>query len=176
MGSNNDLLHKLEDGQLDAILISTSDSSIDAQRYDQLPLFQDDIFLAAPASSKMATEGTADLRDFRQEKFVSLAEGFATSHGFQEAFQAAGIEPDIVTRVNDIFSMLRLVQAGVGYTLIPGRMKGGYENTVRLLPLAEAYQMRQTIARVFPHSREHDPNLLALAAESRMYALAGRKR
>ena len=176
MGSNNDLLHKLEDGQLDAILISTSDSTVDAQRYDQLPLFQDDIFLAAPASAELASEGTADLRDFKQKKFVSLAEGFATYHGFQEAFQVAGFEPDIVTRVNDIFSMLSLVQAGVGYTLIPGRMKGVYENTVKLLPLAEAYQMRQTISLVFPHSRENDPNLLALAAESRMYALASRKR
>ena len=112
MGSNNDLLHKLEDGQLDAILISTSDSNVDAQRYDQLPLFQDDIFLAAPASAELASEGTADLRDYKQEKFVSLAEGFATYHGFQEAFQVAGFEPDIVTRVNDIFSMLSLVQAG----------------------------------------------------------------
>jgi len=73
--------------------------------------------------------------------------------------------------VNDIFSMLSLVQAGVGYTLIPGRMKGVYENTVRLMPLAEPYQMRQTIALVYPHSRERDPNLLALAAECRMYAL-----
>ncbi len=135
-----------------------------------------DIFLAAPASAELASEGAADLRDYKQKKFVSLAEGFATYHGFQEAFQIAGFEPDIVTRVNDIFSMLSLVQAGVGYTLIPGRMKGVYANTVKLLPLTETYQMRQTISLVFPHSREHDPNLLALAAESRMYALASRKR
>ncbi len=171
MGSNSHLLGRMEEGQLDAVLISTSDSPVDTQRYDQIPLFQDDIFLAAPASSELATEGTADLRDFRQAKFVALAEGFATYHGFQEAFQVAGFDPDIVTRVNDIFSMLSLVQAGVGYTLIPGRMKGVYENTVRLIPLAEPYQMRQTIALVYPHSRERDPNLLALAAECRMYAL-----
>lgn len=176
MGSNSDLLQKLDDGQLDAILISTSDADIDPQRYDQLPLFQDDIFLATPASAELAAESQADLRDFKQQKFVSLAEGFATYHGFQEAFQIAGFEPDIVARVNDIFSMLSLVQAGVGYTLIPGRMKGVYENTVKLLPLADAYQMRQIISLVFLHSREHDPNLLALAAESRMYALSSKKR
>jgi LysR family malonate utilization transcriptional regulator len=171
MGSNQVLIDRLGNQQLDAILISTSDSEIDDHYYDQLPLFQDDIYLAAPANSELSTEGTADLRDFRQKKFVSLAEGFATYHGFQEAFQVAGFEPDIVTRVNDIFSMLSLVQAGVGYTLIPGRMKGVYANTVKMIPLAEPYQMRQTISLVFARSRGHDPNLLALAAESRMFAL-----
>lgn len=176
MGSNADLLSRLENRQLDAILISSNDSSIDPQRYDIVPLFKDDIFLAAPARSHPTVldhkiEGAVDLRDFRHKKFVSLAEGFATYHGFQEAFQVAGFEPDIVTRVNDIFSMLSLVQAGVGYSLSPGRMKGVYESTVRMLPLEKQYQMRQALALVYPHSREHDPNLLALAAESRMYAL-----
>ncbi|KQN48311.1 LysR family transcriptional regulator [Serratia sp. Leaf50] len=170
MGSNETLLSRLAAQQLDAILISTSDSFIDDQLYENLPLFKDDIYLAVPADSALVTEGTVDLRDFRQQKFVSLAEGFATYHGFQEAFQIAGFEPDIVTQVNDIFSMLSLVQAGVGCTLIPGRMKGVYADTVKLLPLAEPYQMRQTIALVFARSRERDPNLLALAAESRMYA------
>lgn len=172
MGSNEFLLNRLSEQQLDAILISTSDSIIDQHLYETLPLFEDDIYLAAPAGSSLNVEGPVDLRDFRQQKFVSLAEGFATYHGFQEAFQIADFEPDIVTRVNDIFSMLSLVQAGVGFTLIPGRMKGVYADTVKLMPLAEPYQMRQTLSLVFSRAREHDPNLLALAAESRMYALS----
>lgn len=171
MGSNQDLLAKLEDQQLDAILISVSDMQIDPARFETLPLFIDDIYLAAPASSRLYVKGPADLRDFKDEKFVSLTEGFATYHGFQEAFHIAGFEPHIVTRVNDIFSMINLVQAGVGHTLLPGRMKRIYEHSVRLMALASPYQMRQTIALVFARSREHDPDMLALVAEGRMYAL-----
>ena len=135
-----------------------------------LPLFHDDIFLAAPASAKLNSNGLADLRDYKDQKFVSLAEGFATYAGFQDAFQIAGFEPEIVTRVNDIFSMLSLVQAGVGFTLMPGRMKKVYENSVQLLKLAQPYQMQQLIAIVFARNREQDPSLRALAAEGRMYA------
>jgi LysR family malonate utilization transcriptional regulator len=135
-----------------------------------LPLFHDEIYLAAPASASLDTTKPADLRDYRQEKFVSLAEGFATYAGFQEAFHIAGFEPEIVTRVNDIFSMLSLVQAGIGFSLMPGRMKKAYENSVQLLKLAQPYQMQQQIAIVFARNRERDPNLLALAAEGRMYA------
>ncbi|STW79447.1 malonate utilization transcriptional regulator [Klebsiella michiganensis] len=112
----------------------------------------------------------AELRDYARRKFVSLAEGFATYAGFQDAFQVAGFEPEIVTRVNDIFSMISLVQAGVGFALLPGRMKKVYENDVQLLKLAEPYQMRQLISIVYSHHRERDADLLALAAEGRMYA------
>ena len=170
MGSNETLLHKLEEGSLDAILISISESELDSANLEMLPLFHDEIFLAAPAAAKLNPSAPADLRDYRQQKFVALAEGFATYAGFQEAFHIAGFEPEIVTRVNDIFSMLSLVQAGVGFTLMPGRMKKVYENSVQLLKLAQPYQMQQQIAIVFARNREHDPNLLALAAEGRMYA------
>lgn len=170
MGSNQMLLNMLEDGVLDAILISISESEIDRNRLEVLPLFQDDIFLAASSTFPLDTSRLADLRDYHNQKFVSLAEGFATYNGFQEAFHIAGFEPEIVTRVNDIFSMISLVQAGVGLALMPGRMKKVYENSVQLLKLADPYQMQQSIAIVFARNREHDPNLLALAAEGRMYA------
>lgn len=170
MGSNDTLLHMLEDGTLDAIIISISESDIDRNNMEVLPLFHDDIFLAAPASASLNTDSLADLRDYRDQKFVSLAEGFATYAGFQEAFHIAGFEPEIVTRVNDIFSMLSLVQAGVGFTLMPGRMKKVYESSVQLLKLSPPYQMQQLIAIVFSRNREQDPNLRALAAEGRMYA------
>lgn len=170
MGSNDALLRMLEDGILDAILISISESEIDHNTLEVLPLFHDDIYLAAPASASLDTTKLADLRDYRDQKFVSLAEGFATYVGFQEAFHIAGFEPEIVTRVNDIFSMLSLVQAGVGFTLMPGRMKKMYEGSVKLQKLSQPYQMQQLIAIVFARNREMDPNLLALAAEGRMYA------
>ncbi len=170
MGSNDALLTMLEDGILDAILISISESELDRNNLEVLPLFHDDIYLAAPASASLDPTKLADLRDYRDQKFVSLAEGFATYAGFQEAFHIAGFEPEIVTRVNDIFSMLSLVQAGVGFALMPGRMKKMYEGSIKLQKLSQPYQMQQLIAIVFARNRERDPNLLALAAEGRMYA------
>lgn len=170
MGSNQMLLDMLEDDALDAILIATNEGEYNHSAFDVVPLFEDDIFLAAPATEQLNTTELADLRDYADRKFVSLAEGFATYAGFQEAFQVAGFEPEIVTRVNDIFSMISLVQAGVGFALLPGRMKKVYENDVQLLKLAEPYQMRQLISIVYSHHRERDADLLALAAEGRMYA------
>ena len=76
MGSNDTLLHMLDEGSLDAILISISESDIDRNSLEVLPLFHDDIFLAAPASATLNAHGPADLRDYKHQKFVALAEGF----------------------------------------------------------------------------------------------------
>ena len=90
MGSNETLLHMLDEGSLDAILISISESDIDRNSPEVLPLFHDDIFLAAPASATLNTRGPADLRDYKDRKFVSLAEGFATYAGFRRRFISPG--------------------------------------------------------------------------------------
>lgn len=123
MGSNQMLLNMLEDDALDAILIATQQDELSDQTFDQIPLFEDDIFLASPATEPADILRPAELRDYAGCQFISLAEGFATYKGFQEVFQVAGFEPEIVTRVNDIFSMISLVQAGAGLALMPGRMK-----------------------------------------------------
>lgn len=170
MGSNQMLLNMLEDDALDAILIATNNGEFSDSLFDVVPLFYDDIFLAAPAGETLDLSRPADLRDYADRDFVSLAEGFATYAGFQEAFQVAGFEPRVVTKVNDIFSMVSLVQAGMGLALLPGRMKKVYENNIQLVSLAEPYQMRQQISIVYSHRRERDQELLALAAEGRMYA------
>ena len=168
MNSNQNLLAGLEEGQLDAALISVSDKKAELSGLEVLPLFEDDIYFAMPVSAVRPLADTVDLADFAHEKFVTLNEGFATAESFRQAFDVAGFEPEVVTRLNDVFSLMNLVQAGVGCSLVPKRVKKVFENSVRLLPLAEKYQKSQTVALVFPKTRERDPDMLALVAEARM--------
>ena len=99
---------------------------------------------------------------------VTLGDGFVTSHSFEHAFRQAGYVPETVLRVSDIFSLMNLVGGGMGYSLLPGRV-AGFSARVDLLPLDERYASHQTITLLLPRTRERDPNLLALAAECRMY-------
>ncbi|MDI9701454.1 LysR substrate-binding domain-containing protein, partial [Burkholderia cenocepacia] len=52
-----------------------------------------------------------------------LGEGFATHHGFMEAFRPAGVAPNVVMRVGNIFSLINLVSGGVGCSLLPDRAR-----------------------------------------------------
>jgi LysR family malonate utilization transcriptional regulator len=165
LGSNADLLHKLRQNVIDAALMAVPGDDPDIV---SIPLFDDEIFFAAPAGSPYAKETAIDLRLCANEKYVSLGEGFVTYQGFLEAFRVAGFSPKVVMQVGDIFSLMNLVSAGLGYTLLPGRVRNVFGDKLQLIPLKPEFRMRQTIGVNFLRIRERDPNLLALAAVCRM--------
>ncbi|MBA1272888.1 LysR family transcriptional regulator [Stutzerimonas azotifigens] len=170
LGSNVDLFYKLKSMELDAILVSLNDSVSDAD-CAQVPLFSDDIFLAAPADSPVARQAEIDLSELRDATFLTLTQGFATHQDGNRVFRQAGFEPQVAMQVNDIFTLLSMVNSGVGYALLPGRVGMVYESGVRLIPLRADYRLQQHIGVVFLKAKERDPNLLALLAECRMYSL-----
>jgi LysR family malonate utilization transcriptional regulator len=167
LGSNAELLSNLGEGRLDAIVIGLQ-APVDDPQLLGVPLFEDDICLAAPADSPYARLPQIDLRELRHEKFITLGSGFVTSDSFDHAFRQAGFVPETTMRVGDIFSLINLVSGGMGYSLLPGRV-AQFSERIKLVPLAAQYASRQTITLLIAKSRERDPNLLALAAESRMY-------
>ena len=161
LGSNADLLQKLRDGGVDAVLMAIPGEAPDVESE---PLFEDDIFFAAPVDSRYAGMKEVDLGACTGERFVSLSEGFVTHSGFMESFRIAAFAPQVVMQTGDIFSLMNLVSGGVGCTLLPGRVRGALPHNVRLIPLQAKYLVRQTIAVNFLRTRERDPNLLALLA------------
>lgn len=168
LGSNADLLQKLKQGSIDAALMGVPEPD---PEIESIALFEDDIFFAAPADSPYAAMPAVDLRACRDEPFVSLSEGFVTYSGFVEAFRIAEFTPNVVMKVGDIFSLMNLVGGGIGCTLLPGRVRGVLPSNVQLIPLQAKYLMRQRIGACFLRTRERDPNLLALLAASRAYAI-----
>jgi len=164
LGSNADLLAKLRTSQVDAVLMGLPSP---ANELLTLPLFEDDIYFALPAGDPKGLREEIDLREFSEANFVSLSEGFATSESFTEIFRLAGYAPNLVTRVGDIYTLMNLVAGGVGYTLLPGRVREVLGDRVQLVPLAAPYRLRQTIGLAFMRVRERDPNILALSAVCR---------
>jgi LysR family malonate utilization transcriptional regulator len=170
LGSNADLVMKLKKGEIDGVLAAVPESDPDIE---SIALFEDDIFFAAPVGSPYAEMDAVDLRACADERFVSLGEGFVTFSGFVEAFRVAHFTPNVVMKVGDIFSLMNLVSGGVGFTLLPGRVREVFKDKVQLIPLQPQYLMRQTIGLSFMRTRERDPNLLALASVCRMAHRAG---
>lgn len=170
MNSSRELLAQLNEGQLDAILVSLPGKKVELAGLETLPLFEDTFYLAVPLSSSVPLAEPVELSDLKEEKFVTMNDGFATAQCFSDAFAEAGFEPVVVTRLNDIFSLMNMVQAGVGLSLVPRRIGKVFDSSVRLVGLAEKYRKKQTVALVFPKSRERDPDILALVAEARMMA------
>src|SRR5690606_34495677 len=170
LGSNVDLLYKLKNMELDAILVSLNGSVTD-QGCEQVPLFSDDIYLATPADSPFADQSEVDLSDLRDATFITLSQVLATHQDGNRVFDLAGFKPQVGMEVNDIFTLLSMINSGVGYALLLGRVGVVYESGVRLVPLQARYHLQQHIGVVYLKAKERDTNPLVLLAESRMYSL-----
>jgi LysR family malonate utilization transcriptional regulator len=90
LGSNQLLLEQLHASRLDAIIVALRGTHSDAQLLS-VPLFEDEIFFAAPIDSPYAKTARLDLADARGEKFVSLNDEFATAANFNDSVRAGEI-------------------------------------------------------------------------------------
>jgi len=167
MGSDRELRQALAEGKLDAAVLCVG-AAAPPGAWQTVPLFEDRLQLAAPLHSRYANAAPVELEALREEAFVRLVDGFVTTDNFDQAFQQAGFTPRVVLSVAETFSLINLVSGGIGYSLLPGRV-AEFSPRLSLLPLAPRYAAFQQVALMFPPSRERDPNLLALAAECRMY-------
>lgn len=166
LGSTRELLKKLKDDQLDALIVIMTDPPEDRDVV-ALTLFEDKLSFAAPLGSPYAKRKRIDLAELKNEKFVALQEDFLTVEAQKKGFERAGFRPHVVMRARNLFSLANLVAEGIGYGLLPNRV-GLFTTQVQLIPLEERYASSQRATLLLPRLREREPNLLALTAECRL--------
>lgn len=166
LGSNEELLKKLYEGTIDAVVIAAPSEEL-LEELEAIHLFEDDLYLASSKGNKPKA-AEVDLSEYEGEKFLTLQEGFATTSGFYVAFKLAGFTPNIVMKVGDIFSLMNMVSGDMGRTLLPGRVRALMGNAIEFTPLQAKYQVTQRIGLMYLKANESNPNILALAAEARM--------
>lgn len=164
LGSNADLLRKLREGTIDAALMGHQPDAADLESEG---LFEDEIGFAAPVGSRFASLSAVDLGACAHEPFVALTEGFVTLDAFNAAFRVAGFTPALSMRTGDIFSLMNMVQGGVGCTLLPERVRPALPPGVVMVPLQARFRVSQSIVLHFLRTRERDPDVLALLAVCR---------
>ena len=166
LDSNAVLFKKLNNLELDVILVSL-DQDFHNPDYISLKLFSDDVLLAVPADSELAKATEIDLTSLENETFVTLTQEFATHRDSVMAFNRAGFRPNIVMQVSDIFSLISMVSAGMGYAILPRRVESVFENKIKLIKLKGLEDIKQDISMVCLASRESDPRILSCIAECR---------
>jgi LysR family malonate utilization transcriptional regulator len=166
LGSNEELMKKLSEGVIDAVVIATPSGKL-PDGVQVVPLFDDQLFFASSKRNK-PQQVNIDLAQYRDEKYLTLQDGFATTSGFYEAFKLAGFKPNVVMKVGDIFSLMNMVSGDMGIALLPGRVKTLMGDAITFTPLLPKYEVTQHIALMYLQANESNPNILALAAEARM--------
>ena len=122
----------LYDGQID-LGFTNSDAVLPPGH--QL-LYEDRMVAVLPKEHPLAGAAEITLRDLAAEPFLVLDEGgFST---VLRAFQAEGLLPDVRFRVYDDYTILAMVQQGLGNSILYERVAVGFEHQVAVVPLQNA--------------------------------------
>jgi DNA-binding transcriptional LysR family regulator len=117
------------------------------------------------------------LYSLRNEPFVVISRSTSVSYfdHLVQTCRAAGFSPRIVQQVNELFTVLNLVQAGVGVSLVPSSASLMRVPHVRLLDtgLAEAKWRIGLVWRKLDHSDPLVRNFIGLARRPRSAAPPG---
>ncbi|WP_128112498.1 LysR substrate-binding domain-containing protein [Polynucleobacter necessarius] len=117
-------MKKLSEGAVDAVVIAVPASGL-PEGIQVIRLFEDELYFAS-SKNKKPKQAEIDLSEYQNEKFLTLQDGFATTSGFYEAFKLAGLSPNVVMKVGDIFSPHEYGFQRYGDDAIAGQGEGAY--------------------------------------------------
>jgi LysR family transcriptional regulator, hydrogen peroxide-inducible genes activator len=109
------LLRGLEENELDLALISDSTPN---PRIRIENLFSEELLLCLPAGHALVHQRVVVAADLQQEKFILMQEGHCLGAQAQRFCQTKGLRPQISCRSAQIATVLAMVQAGLGISLI----------------------------------------------------------
>ena len=103
-----------------------------------------------PADHSLADHASVTLEELSKEPFLLLEEGNLSEP--LEAFRQLGLEPDITLRVHDDYSILSMIETGLGISILPELVlrKTNYE--VAILPIEPAVTRKIGLVMKEKHS------------------------
>lgn len=120
-------IEALEQGQLDVGILRTP---VQSAQLTVKTLFFDPFMVVMPAV-KQPFGSRAQLADFIKDKpFIFFNKEYAPQYHDKlvEICNRMGFEPDITHKVNNVHSILQLVEAGLGVSILPLSLKQQYAN------------------------------------------------
>ncbi|MDV6250682.1 LysR substrate-binding domain-containing protein [Vibrio sp. EA2] len=171
-GSNQTLLQRLDKMEIDVALIAQPHAST-SSTYTVMPIYQDHMVIAISNASPLAKKSKIALEELTNEKLITLSPGFATYEHCIACFQRDKIKPAIGMQVEDIFTLMNLIQSGVGYSIVPARLKERYQPHVTFVEIDTLHPEPepQTVSLVCLKTKEREIGILSCIAECRLYAL-----
>jgi LysR family hydrogen peroxide-inducible transcriptional activator len=138
------LVADLVRGELDAIVISPP---VEAAPPLQLrPLFEDEFLLALPRGHRLAARRRVKLADLRDEAMILLGDAHCLRGQALELCRRAGYAPRIAIQSAQLDTVLGLVEAGLGLSLVPASARPTLRHrNVQFRPLGPERASRQIV-------------------------------
>jgi LysR family hydrogen peroxide-inducible transcriptional activator len=134
------LERRMDDGEVDLALLSTCES----QDLAREPLGEEPLLVAVPEGHRLTKRERVTWRDLRHERFLALHRAHCLSRQVEELCSARGLRPELAAQGAQLITIVRMVRAGLGLSLVPQMMADDEGNQgCRFLPFVEPVPMRE---------------------------------
>jgi LysR family hydrogen peroxide-inducible transcriptional activator len=110
------LLDRLRAGTIDVAVLALP---IRGHEFETSPLLTERLFAALPKKHRLAKRNTLSLKDLRTEPFLLLRDGHCFRDTAVAACDRARLHPQIVFESGQFSSLLSMVGAGMGVSIVP---------------------------------------------------------
>jgi LysR family transcriptional regulator, hydrogen peroxide-inducible genes activator len=142
------LLDRLRAGAIDVAILALP---IRGHEFETAPLLTERLFAALPRSHKFAKRRSLFLKDLRSDPFLLLRDGHCFRDTAVAACDRARLHPQIVFESGQFSSLLSMVGAGMGVSIVP-EMAIERNSPCRYVPIADE-QAARTIGTVVLRGR-----------------------
>ncbi|MCU1411162.1 MAG: LysR family transcriptional regulator [Rhodoglobus sp.] len=113
---SHDLVTQVREGELDVAFVATTEhlSLVSRTELGRWP-----VVLLCPPDHPVASSGQVDWADLRDHDFIDFQESWAVRSLNDAACDAQGVVRRVRCTVNDVHTLLHLVQRGLGVALVP---------------------------------------------------------
>ena len=156
------LLERLRAGSVDLAVLALP---IRGHEFESYPLFTERLFAALPKNHKLARRPALQLADLRRDPFLFLRDGHCFRDTAVAACDRARLDPRVVFESGHLSSLLAMVGAGMGVSLVP-EMAVDKSRPCRFVRIADP-QAQRTVAAVVLRGRTLNRGSRALLAHLR---------
>jgi LysR family hydrogen peroxide-inducible transcriptional activator len=142
------LLDRLRAGAIDVAVLALP---IRGHEFETAPLLTERLFAALPKNHKLAKRRSLALKDLHSEPFLLLRDGHCFRDTAVAACDRAHLHPQIVFESGQFSSLLSMVGAGMGISIVP-EMVIEKNSPCRYVPIADE-QATRTIGTVVLRGR-----------------------
>ena len=133
------LLERLRVGSLDLAILALP---VRGHEFESFPLLTESFYAVLPVRHRLARRKTIGLRDLRKEPFLLLRDGHCFRENTVAACDRARVSPQVVFESGQFSSLLGLVRAGVGVSLVPAMAVDHNHVQLRFVRISDPHAKR----------------------------------
>lgn len=112
-------------------------------------LFEDELLLVVSKDHKLAKKRVATVAEIQQEKLILFERGASIRRATDHFFDQIGVRPDLALESNDTYFIKRMVERGLGASLLPTWSVRDEVQAGRLAQLQiSGYRLRRSVSLV----------------------------